>query len=77
MNDAVSHFEPRKPDLILVGDRPRPLVFVLTGKAMSNEDTSALEAKVESVLSKTGLSPSRLADALARARSDKTDGVPA
>lgn len=60
-----------------VTDRPRPLVFVLTGKAMSNEDTSALEAKVESVLSKTGLSPSRLADALAKARSDKTDGVPA
>lgn len=26
MNEPVSHLEPRKPDLILVGDKPRPLV---------------------------------------------------
>ena len=58
-------------------DRPRPLVFVLTGKAMSSEDTSELENKVQSVLSKNGLSPSRLAEALANAQADRTDGVKA
>jgi CheY-like chemotaxis protein len=58
-------------------DRPKPLVFVLTGKAMSNEDTNALERKVESVLSKTGLSPSRLAEALSNAHASRTDGVAA
>jgi signal transduction histidine kinase/DNA-binding response OmpR family regulator len=56
-------------------DRPKPLVFVLTGKAMSNEDASALESKVQSVLSKTGLSPSRLAEALSNAHAGRTDGV--
>lgn len=60
-----------------VSDRPKPLVFVLTGKAMSSEDTSALESKVQSVLSKNGLSPSRLAEALSNAQANKTDGVTA
>ncbi len=60
-----------------ISDEPKPLVFVLTGKAMSNEDTSALESKVQSVLSKTGLSPSRLAEALANAHTGRTNGVAA
>lgn len=58
-------------------DRPKPLVFVLTGKAMSNEDTNALASKVQSVLSKTGLSPSRLAEALSNAHNGRTNGVTA
>ena len=58
-------------------DRPRPLVFVLTGKAMSRDDATALESKVESVLSKTGLSPSRLAEALSNAGAGKITGVTA
>ncbi len=58
-------------------DRPKPLVFVLTGKAMSNEDTTALASKVQSVLSKTGLSPSRLAEALSNAHNGRTNGVTA
>lgn len=52
-------------------DRPKPLVFVLTGQAMSSEDTSELESKVQSVLSKNGLSPSRLAEALSNADRDR------
>ena len=58
-------------------DRPKPLIFVLTGKAMSNEDTNALETKVQSVLSKNGLSPSRLAEALTNAGTGRTKGVAA
>lgn len=57
--------------------RPKPLVFVLTGKAMSNEDVSELESKVQSVLSKNGLSPSRLAEALSNADSGRTKGITA
>lgn len=56
-------------------DRPKPLLFVLTGKAMSHEDASALESKVHRVLSKTGLSPSRLAEALSNAQAGRADGV--
>ena len=56
-------------------ERPKPLVFVLTGKAMSNEDTTELESKVQSVLSKNGLSPSRLAEALSNADTSKPKGV--
>jgi signal transduction histidine kinase/CheY-like chemotaxis protein len=58
-------------------DQPKPLVFVLTGKAMSSEDTTELENKVQSVLSKNGLSPSRLAEALANAQAGRTNGVTA
>lgn len=58
-------------------DRPKPLIFVLTGKAMSNEDTNELETKVQSVLSKNGLSPSRLAEALSNAVTGRTKGVAA
>ena len=58
-------------------ERPKPLVFVLTGKAMSNEDTTELERKVQSVLSKNGLSPSRLAEALSNADVSKPKGVAA
>lgn len=58
-------------------DRPKPLVFVLTGKAMSSEDTSELESKVQSVLSKNGLSPSRLAEALSIAETGRLSGVKA
>ena len=56
-------------------DRPKPLLFVLTGKAMSHEDASALESKVHRVLSKTGLSPSRLAEALSNAQAGRAGGV--
>lgn len=56
-------------------DRPKPLLFVLTGKAMSHEDASALEGKVHRVLSKTGLSPSRLAEALSNAQAGRAGGV--
>lgn len=56
-------------------DRPKPLVFVLTGQAMSSEDTSALESRVQSVLSKNGLSPSRLAEALSNADRDRLKEV--
>jgi signal transduction histidine kinase/CheY-like chemotaxis protein len=58
-------------------DQPKPLVFVLTGKAMSSGDTTELERKVQSVLSKNGLSPSRLAEALANAQAGRTNGVTA
>ncbi|HSF13260.1 MAG TPA: response regulator, partial [Erythrobacter sp.] len=60
-----------------LSDRPKPAVFVLTGKAMSNEDTSELESKVQSVLSKNGLSPSRLAEALSNAQTGRSTGVTA
>lgn len=58
-------------------ERPKPLVFVLTGQAMSSEDTSELESKVQSVLCKNGLSPSRLAEALSNADTDRMKGVAA
>ncbi|WP_236672415.1 response regulator [Croceicoccus sp. YJ47] len=58
-------------------DRPKPLIFVVTGKAMSNEDASELQSKVQSVLFKHGLSPSHLARTLSNFDTSRPRGVAA
>jgi len=57
-----------------IGNLPvkkKPLIFVVTGKAMSTEDTNDLERKVASVIQKNGLSPRKLIKILSEAETDK------
>ncbi|MDY7096922.1 MAG: response regulator [Pseudomonadota bacterium] len=51
----------------------KPSVIAVTGKAMDVKEFEQLESKVSKVLEKNGLSPRKLADAIAR--SAKEDGV--
>lgn len=57
--------------------KTKPLVFVVTGKAMNNEDTCQLEHKVASVIAKNGLSPRKLAEALSIAETSRINGAAA
>lgn len=56
---------------------PKPALFVITGKAMSEEETKALEAKVQRILPKNGLSPSKLAEALTQSSQNSAETVSA
>lgn len=56
---------------------PKPALFVVTGKAMSEAETKALEEKVQRILPKNGLSPSKLAAALTQTDQNSDDMVSA